>query len=497
MKFSHPKTKMPKLSRKNPISLLRKSSSDEPDLFLQDLIGQFHRIYTAHLAHRRKNEEEEATEEISPAPVPFSQAFSVFTTVEWSELTKEAWILFGTSGFFDFVYMTLTSDLNQILSAPTRRIQAISELDDVVRALIVVLEFMTREDSVILRVGVYGNTLTDLICRAILSPDPGPNSNTFILLSSLITKVDKGEFSPDCWSHIGDWLASVLDEPYLSNVPETFWDFMLTVGSDPFPGFFQWFTTDFLRHCLLNLLVSHEPRPISADFFQFLALLWDSDPDSHPIFLANGVQAFLGRRLLSPTGPDFPELSLRLLARCSSESESCCPFPLQQLIACLGWEEASPDAAFAMAGFAVAGKSPGWEDYLDDTVLAQIAQDLMSGDFTQVEIVLRFLWELLWACYTENIDPDRYLPFARITFGLWRDSEKSFNLAYRPLCLLARWFIEKGHLEDDLPGLIRGEDAEPLTVDDDAYFRGFVHDLCTDECMSRGPELHQALSRKE
>jgi hypothetical protein len=306
---------------------------------------------------------------------------------------------------------------------------------------------------------------------------------------------DKGEFSEQGWFHVMDWLASVLAEPAVSNVPDTFWYFMLSVGSDPFDGFFQGFTSDFLGTCLLGLLVTDGHRPLSADFFQFLALLWDSDPDSHPIFLANGVQAFLGRMLLSPTGPDFPELSLRLLARCSSESDSCCRFPPQQLIACLGWEEASPDAAFAMAGFAVAGRSPGWEEYLDDTMLAELAEALMSGDFTQVEIVLTFVWELVSACYTEKIDPGPCLPFARITFGLWRDGDESFNLAYRPLCLLVRWFIEAGHLEDDVPGLIRGEDAEPLTPDDDAYFRDFVHELWLDERMTRGPELHQGLSR--
>jgi hypothetical protein len=328
-------------------------------------------------------------------------------------------------------------------------------------------------------------------------PDPGPNSDTFVLLSSLIKLDDKEEFSAQPWSDIGRWLATVLTEPDICDVPDAFWYFMLSVGSAPFTGFFQWFTSDFLSPCLLSLLVTDGHRPICDDFFQFLALLWDSDPESHPIFMANGVQAFLGRRLLSPTGPDLPELSLRLLARCSSESDLCCPFPPQQLIACLGWEEASPDAAFAMAGFAVAGKSPGWEEYLDDTILAALAETLMSGDFTWVEIVLKFLWDLLSACYTEGIDPDLCLPFARITFGLWRDGDESFSLAYRPLCLLVRWFVETGHSEDDVPVLIRGEHAERLTLDDEAYFRDFVRELCLDWLMTRGPELHQGLSQNE
>jgi hypothetical protein len=537
-----PDAKIRALSRKDPQSL---HTLVEPNLFLQNVIEQFHTIYSALTEGGGQNREEEETEEISPTLVPFSQAFSAFDTVEWSELTHDDWALFGSIFsdqvrpplFFDIVYATLTSDLDQILLAATLhkealaeeakynqqfrhwqkpegttlpieirrkklcaqrlRIQATSELDDVVSALIVVLEFMTREDSVVLRVGVPGNTLTDVLCTALLSPDPGPNSNTFVLLSSLMTFADTEQFSAGRWSDIGDWLAGVLAEPDLSKVPETFWYFMLSVGSNPFAGFFHWFTSDFLHPLLLSLLVTGGHRSISVDFFQFLALLWDSDPDSHPIFIANGVQAFLGRMLLSPTGPDLPELSLRLLARCSSESDSCCLFPPQQLIACLGWEEASPDAAFAMAGFAVAGKSPGWEEYLDDTILAELAANLMSGDFAQIEIVLPFLWELMWACYTEHFDPDPCLPFACITFGLWRDAEEGFDLAYRPLCLLVRWFVETGHSEDDVPDLIRGENATPLTPDDDAYFRSFVHELCLDEWRTRGRELHQDLSRNE
>jgi hypothetical protein len=86
---------------------------------LPNVIGQFHRIYAAVLEDAVQNGEEEETEEISQTLAPFSQAFSVFDPVEWSELTRDDWQGLGGSVFFDIVYTALTSDFDQILLALT------------------------------------------------------------------------------------------------------------------------------------------------------------------------------------------------------------------------------------------------------------------------------------------------------------------------------------------------------------------------------------------
>jgi hypothetical protein len=73
-----------------------------------------------------QNGEEGEAEEISPTLSPFSKAFSVFDTVEWSERTSDDWKLFGRCGFSDIVYHPLASEVDQMLLARALHREAIA-----------------------------------------------------------------------------------------------------------------------------------------------------------------------------------------------------------------------------------------------------------------------------------------------------------------------------------------------------------------------------------
>jgi hypothetical protein len=445
MFFAHPK------KRKSPTSFSCQLTgvlhgTRPPQFSFKERIHRFFRLYHAaespdlvadsEGAGAQQNEEEDVSNESATPPTPFSWAFSAFAKVEWSWLSPEDWTLFITSPLLGIAYDTLTSCDE-------------GEFDDVVVALARPLEWMTPEDWSKIQVSGPKGSLTDVVLNAVLGWGSGEADVALPVISSLVRLTNDERFSEHVLEAVRGWVELLLGSNP-RKAPESLWLFLRSVGSVPFPEFFTWFSGSFLGPFLLKLVNSPFKSRICPDLVQFLILVWDHDPDSHSLFIANGVPAFLGRRLLRSEARDLPQISLRLLARCSSESEGCFPFPPEMLFECLCWEEPQIESAFAIADLFVVQRCLGWKSYLHASSLEGLAHYLMEGSVETKRMALKFFGTLLRACHAEIMPLDPFLPFTSLIYGLWSDSGQGDDDDYRALCLLARWFLEANLAEDDI-----------------------------------------------
>jgi hypothetical protein len=434
-----------------------------------------------------------------PPPTLVYCAFSSFLGVKWSHLGIQDWAKFIESRFFTIVYATLTQTAI-----------AENEVADLLAALIQPLQFLSCEDWATASQRFAERTLTSEILAAILSFEPTPDLMS--LLSSLIRLTDEASFSEYAFSEIREWLEAVLTKASPDDLVDGVWFLLRSLASAPFASFFEWFCGDLeslsddpdslsddpespsgdpespydvpellsgdgrlfsgdtksLRHgfqefpvspeasflltVCLGLVGSAKDAVICSAFFQFLVLVWDGCPESHLLF--RGVQGFLDRCLLQSKVPTLPHLSLGLLARCAAASNDPLAFPPPKLFDCLGWEETSPDAAFALAGLVIDREYPGWEAYLDDSALAGLGRLFILGNWHTKEPILTFLCKLVAVSQSHSMAPDPFSPFAHIVFDLWVLSVEDSDELHGFLRLLARGFVAAGILEDEVSAIM-------------------------------------------
>jgi hypothetical protein len=384
-----------------------------------------------------QHEEEDAPDESGTPPTPFYSACSAFARLNWSRLSPEDWTLFIGSDFFSIAHSILISDNED-------------ETNDAVVALATPLEFMTPEDWSRVQGSTPEGSLTDVLLDVVVGWGADEADEALPVISSLIRLVNEAKFSEYVFGRIREWVELLLLTGNPWNAPESLWLFLHTVGSTPFSEFFGWFSRDFLRAFLLALVNCPFGSSICPGLVQFLILVWDRDPDSNWLFIANGVPEFVARRLFISEVRDLPPISLRLLARCYPESGHCFPFPPERLFECLCWDEPHPESAFAMADLFVILKGFGWAAYLDDSVLRRLAFYLQEGSLERKQLALNFFCTLLRASRALAIPLEPFLRFGPIIYELCSDFETCDGAAYRAVCLLARAIAEAEISEADI-----------------------------------------------